>query len=152
MAAGLPIICNMLDYVRAVVVDNGIGSSVDFDDETALVRAIDDYVSRRASIPALSRKSQEVFKTTFNWQAASRKTYERIGDIASEARQRGGKFDFAWIGGADDWQGQPSAQEEQIAALNDEIHHLNTVYMQHQAVMQSEIDRLNEVYPEEMQG
>jgi glycosyltransferase involved in cell wall biosynthesis len=151
MAAGLPIICNMLDYVRSVVLDNGIGSSVDFDDETALVRVIDGYVLRREAIPALSRKSQEVFKATFNWQAASRTTYERIGDIMSEARPRGSEFDFAWIGGSDDWQGQASAQEEQIAALDDEIRRLHSVYSQHQVLLQSELDRVNKVYLEEVE-
>ena len=47
MAAGLPIICNELDFVKSVVLGNGIGSAVDFNDEAALVRTINEYVLKR---------------------------------------------------------------------------------------------------------
>ena len=46
MAAGLPIICNELDFVKSVVLGYGIGSAVDFNDEAALVRTINEYVQK----------------------------------------------------------------------------------------------------------
>jgi glycosyltransferase involved in cell wall biosynthesis len=134
MAAGLPVICNRLDYVRSVVVDNEIGASVDFDDEAALVRTIDDYVAKRSAIPAMSRKSQEVFKSTFNWQSASRKVYGRIRDLVREAGAKGTEFDFAWIDGPEPWRDETSFLEAEIVRLN--------------KVYPEEIERLNKVHAE----
>jgi hypothetical protein len=150
MAAGLPIICNMLDYVRSIVEDNGIGTSVDFSDEAALIKTIDDYVARRDKIPALSRKAQEVFRTSFNWESVSLKTYAHIRGIAGPAGSKRPGFDFAWIDGADARGSELLPQEELIATLNDEIRRLNEVYTEHQIGLQAELDRLNKVYPEEI--
>jgi glycosyltransferase involved in cell wall biosynthesis len=149
MAAGLPVICNRLDYVRSVVVDNGIGTSVDFSDEGALVRAIDDYVLKRDAIPAMSRKSQEVFTSAFNWQSASRTLYDRIGELVRKTGTKGTEFAFAWIDGPEPWRSEASGQEEQISALNQEISRLHTVYTEHQVMMQSEIDSLRKRCAEE---
>jgi hypothetical protein len=149
MAAGLPVICNRLDYVRSVVVDNEIGTSVDFSDEAALVRTIDEYVMKRDAIPAMSRKSQEVFKSAFNWQSASRTVYARIGELVDKTGTKGAEFDFAWIDGPEPWRSEVSGQEEQINVLNQEIARLHTVYTEHQVMMQSEIDSLRKRCAEE---
>jgi glycosyltransferase involved in cell wall biosynthesis len=96
MAAGLPIISNDLDFVKSVVVDHGVGAGVDFRDEAALVRTINEYVQKRDSIPDLSRKSQELFKTSFNWQAKSQRFYRSIKSIVSKNGRANLDFDFGW--------------------------------------------------------
>ena len=123
MAAGLPIICNELDFVKSVVVDNGVGSAVDFRDEAALVRTINEYVLKRDLIPALSRRSQELFKTSFNWQAKSRTTYSSIANIVSKSERNKSEFEFAWIKDCNRRSSvrDLSAQEK----LSDEIRRLN---------------------------
>jgi glycosyltransferase involved in cell wall biosynthesis len=133
MAAGLPIVCNELDFVKSVVLDNGVGAAVDFGDEDALMRTINEFVLNRNSIPALSRKSQAAFKSSFNWQARSQKTYSSIRSIVANKRPNSAEFDF-------DWKEEPdpapdsrintdlSAQERLTAIYTEEIQRLGRVY------------------------
>ena len=162
MAAGLPILCNELDFVKSIVLGNGIGSSVDFNDEAALVRAINHYVLNRQSIPELSRKARQVFLTSFNWQVASRDIYRRIKALVPGNSRS--EFDFAWIG-------QPGQQmpirersdlEQQLESSRAEITRLHKVYTDEIAryssdnervtvAYQAEIDRLNQIYKLEIE-
>jgi glycosyltransferase involved in cell wall biosynthesis len=137
LAAGLPIICNELDFVKSVVVENGVGAAVDFRDEAALIRTINGYVRRRDSIPALSRMAQALFKTSFNWQVRSQRTYAAINKLVSTRELNTAEFDFVWINDvvAVRSSADLSAQETlvtRIEALNkvytDEIARLNTVH------------------------
>jgi glycosyltransferase involved in cell wall biosynthesis len=133
MAAGLPIVCNELDFVKSVVLDNGVGAAVDFGDEDALMRTINEFVLNRNSIPALSRKSQAAFKSSFNWQARSQKTYSSIRSVVANKRPNSAEFDF-------DWKEEPdpapdsrintdlSAQERLTAIYTEEIQRLGRVY------------------------
>ena len=141
MAAGLPIICNELDFVKSVVVDNGLGSAVDFRDEAALVRTINAYARDRDSIPALSRKSQEVFKTSFNWQVQSRKTYAAIKSLMSTRQSNKSGLNFSWIDSADHHKSSIDLAPQQ--ALNDELQQISDA-------KSAEIDRLNIVYTAEI--
>jgi hypothetical protein len=150
MAAGLPIICNRLDYVSSIVEGNDIGTTVDFSDEAALVATINDYVATRDELPTLSRRAHHVFETMFNWQNVSRKAYDHVGDIAREAGSKGGDFDFNWVAEIGSRKVELSTQEELIVELECEISRLNTTYTEHQAGLQAELDRLNSVYPEEI--
>ncbi len=133
MAAGLPIVCNELDFVKSVVVDNGVGAAVDFGDEDALVRTINEFVLNRKSIPDLSRKSQELFKSSFNWQAKSEKTYSSIRSIVSNKQPNNAEFDFDWQEDPDSAPDSPtnadlSAQELLRVVYTEEIQRLNRVY------------------------
>jgi glycosyltransferase involved in cell wall biosynthesis len=97
MAAGLPILCNELDFVKSVVVDNGVGAAVDFRDEAALVRSVNEFVRQRELIPILSRRSQRLFKTEFNWQSASQRVYSHINKLVSRDRRSEVGFSFGWL-------------------------------------------------------
>ena len=44
----------------------------------------------------LSRKARNAFVKEFNWQAVSRRTYERIKALVP--RHASSEFDFGWIG------------------------------------------------------
>jgi glycosyltransferase involved in cell wall biosynthesis len=145
MAAGLPIICNELDFVKSIVIENGIGSSVDFNDEAALVRTIDYYVINRQSIPELSRKAQQAFVRSFNWQVASRDLYRRIKELVPGSKPA--EFDFGWINdlGQAFPAREPSAHEHELEINRAEIARLNKVYTE-------EISRLNKIYPTEIKS
>ena len=160
MAAGLPIICNELDFVKSVVVDNGVGSAVDFRDEAALVRTINEYVLKRDLIPALSRRSQELFKTSFNWQAKSRTTYSSIANIVSKSERNKSEFEFAWIKDCNrrssvrdlsaqesrfaQFDSEKQRYESEIDRIGIELNRVNKIYT-------DEIARLNIVYTEEIE-
>ena len=64
MAAGLPIICNELDFVKSVVLGYSIGSSVDFNDQAALVRTINEYVQKRIRYPSSQEKRGTLLSTS----------------------------------------------------------------------------------------
>jgi hypothetical protein len=105
------------------------------------VRTINDYVLKRESLPALSRKSQELFKSSFNWQARSRNTYGAIRSVVSKNQKNGAEFAFGWIeDSGPPTNGLPTpADLPTKEQLRGEIQRLNSVYME-------EIKRLNGVY------
>jgi glycosyltransferase involved in cell wall biosynthesis len=135
MAAGLLILCNELEFVKSIVVGNGIGLAVDFDDQDALVRTVNEYVLKRGSIPELSRRSQELFKSTFNWQKASEKTYGYIRNTVSRQEPKENEFEFSWISDVEYL--RSNADLSRQGKLSEEIKRLNIVYM-------AEIKRLND--------
>jgi glycosyltransferase involved in cell wall biosynthesis len=145
MAAGLPIISNKLDYVMAVVEGNDIGTCVDFENENALVDTINHYVSHSDMIPELSRRSQAVFKTKFNWQHVSHDAYAFMSKAVAELPTQDTGFDLTVL---KDIPGFLSPQEEHIRYLNSEVQRLNEVHTRDSAQMQTEIERLNKVYSE----
>jgi glycosyltransferase involved in cell wall biosynthesis len=147
MAAGLPIICNELDFVKSIVVDNGVGAAVDFRDEAGLVRTINEYVLKRDSIPALSRRSQELFKTSFNWQAKSRQIYSSIKDIVSKQESNKSEFDFDWIRDFDRRSSTSdlSAQENLNIVYTTQIKRLNEVYTTEIKRLNEEIERIRKI-------
>jgi glycosyltransferase involved in cell wall biosynthesis len=136
MAAGLPIICNELEFVKSVVVGNGIGVAVDFSDQAELVRTVNEYVQKRRSIPELSRRSREYFESTYNWQNASQRVYGNIRNTVSRQEPRKNGFEFSWINDIDYL--RSNAELSRQGKLSEEIKRLNIVYME-------EIKRLNEV-------
>jgi hypothetical protein len=141
LAAGLPIICNELDFVKSVVVGNGVGAAVDFRDEAALARTIDEFVGKRDSIPALSRRAQALFKSSFNWLVQSRNVYAAIKTLVSAQQSNKSEFDFGWI--TDPNRRGSSVDLSAQEALSDEMQRLSDVTF-------AEIHRLNEVYTEEI--
>ncbi len=149
MAAGLPIICNELDFVKSIVLGNGIGSSVDFNDEAALVRTINDYVLNRQLIPELSRKARQVFVKSFNWQVASRDMYRRIKALVPRNEPSG--FNFTWVGETPIR--EVSALEGQLALIDDERKRYHAEWKNLRTEWENcdaEVARLNKAYPEEI--
>ncbi|MBV9752133.1 MAG: glycosyltransferase [Hyphomicrobiales bacterium] len=138
MAAGLPIISNELDFVKSIVLGYGIGSVVDFGDEAALVRTIDEYVQKRGTIPELSRRARSAFVREFNWQNMSRRAYERIRSLAP--RHGSSEFDLGWITEGAAFESSLSALEERLATTQAEWERYR-----------DEVDKLNVIYPNEIE-
>ena len=78
MAAGLSIICNDLDFVKSVVVGNGIGTSVNFNNQDALRTMNSKFVNSRPELADMSRKARNLYRESCNWQTVSRGMYERL--------------------------------------------------------------------------
>jgi glycosyltransferase involved in cell wall biosynthesis len=97
MAAGLPIIANETEFVKSVILESQIGTTVDFKDREAFAAMIDRLVSAPDAIIEMSRRAYRYFGENFNWEVASRDLYARIG---AAVRERGiparAPFDFSW--------------------------------------------------------
>jgi glycosyltransferase involved in cell wall biosynthesis len=99
LAAGLPVICNQLDFVRAVVVDNGIGSAVDFRDPKAVAAVVNDLVSAPDRLQAMARQARKYFETQFHWEYVFDPVRREILDIefASSTTASTDGLDFSWV-------------------------------------------------------
>jgi len=99
LAAGLPIVCNRTEFVKSVVEENDLGYCVDFNDANMLVQTINHITVSKEDIAKISRRAQQFFLDTFNWEQVSRDMY---ADLAATV---GRKFttkprpdlDFSWI-------------------------------------------------------
>ena len=96
MAAGLPIICNEITYVKSVVSDNGIGVAVDFSDHAALAKVVNSLLSSKEQIVEMSRRSQEAFRTSFNWGTVSKNLYCLLRSAVS-ARVSPSELNLDWM-------------------------------------------------------
>ena len=161
MAAGLSIICNDLDFVKSVVVGNGIGTSVNFNNQDALRTMINQFVNSRPELADMSRKARNLYRESCNWQTVSRGMYERlrvaVGKRPGVARP---ELDVSWIEGARKMRRSffPQSSERylrQIAHLNEvypaEIERISDVYVGQIRGLQNDITNLNAVYSAEIQ-
>ncbi|MBZ6076294.1 glycosyltransferase [Microvirga puerhi] len=137
LAAGLPIICNEIDFVRSVVVNNGVGTAVNFRERDNFIRTINAYVTDRPRIAELSRKAQVFFTECFNWQVQSRDVYAAVKALVPEEAVRQRALDFDWISDQRKWNAEPSTQEARIATLEADLRRYT-----------AEIQRLHTDYPE----
>jgi glycosyltransferase involved in cell wall biosynthesis len=99
LAAGLPVICNELEFVKSVVVGNGIGFAVNFADEKATAAVFNRVIAARADIPAMARRARGYFEQHFNWEHVFepvRRDIARAEAARTEPRENGA-IDFAWI-------------------------------------------------------
>jgi glycosyltransferase involved in cell wall biosynthesis len=101
LAAGLPVIANELDFVRQVIIDNGLGAVVSFRDTGKLARTIEQF-ARREALTEMSARAQAYFRSDFNWEAASAGLFEEIRSrLAAKPNApdaaRDTAFDFSWI-------------------------------------------------------
>jgi glycosyltransferase involved in cell wall biosynthesis len=109
LAAGLPIISNRLEFVEQVLIDNGLGSVVDFSDTDALVRAIERLTDRRFLQP-MALRAQAFFRSEFNWEQASEGLYDQVREAVHSRLKPSASLDFSWIEeGRDMW---TSAKDE----------------------------------------
>ena len=87
-AAGLPLICNRLEYVESLIADADFGLAADLNDEDGFSDAVtrlaeDDDLRRR-----LASKAQRFFLSRFNWQVASRPMYEAMSALGENSAVR----------------------------------------------------------------
>jgi hypothetical protein len=99
LAAGLPVISNELEFVKSVVVGNGIGFAVDLRDERATAALFNRVVATRDDIPAMARRARAYFEQHFNWEHVFEPLRRDIARAeASRAGQRdAADIDIAWI-------------------------------------------------------
>jgi glycosyltransferase involved in cell wall biosynthesis len=144
MAAGLAIISNQTDFVKGVIDEAGIGMVVDFKDHQAFKEVIRRFVIDRDTVMEMARRAHNFFRTTFNWEVASREMYTRLmTSIGERKAPLRAPLDFSWAveaGGSkmSTASGRiPDAAafyEQEVTRLGD----LNETY-------RHEIDRLNAV-------
>jgi glycosyltransferase involved in cell wall biosynthesis len=140
MAAGLPILCSEIEYVRQVVRENNTGLTVDFGNHSALARTVNDLAASRLRIAEMSRNSREAFLSRFNWQAAGRTAVERIRALLGiRPVPSRDEPDFSWI----------ETGREMVTAMAD-LGSAITIFPQARLIAEAEIRRLNEVYPAEI--
>ncbi len=98
MAAGLPIVCNELDFVKQVVTQAGVGFSVDFEDHRKLAAAINELAADKAKIVEMSRRSRRYFDTTYHWESMSREMYANLRSLrAAPTESDREQLDFSWL-------------------------------------------------------
>ena len=99
LAAGLPVVSNELEFVKSVVVGNGIGFAVDFRDERATAALFSRLIARRDDLPAMARQARAFFEHDFHWEHV----FEPLRrDIARVETSRAGRpetsdIDLGWI-------------------------------------------------------
>jgi glycosyltransferase involved in cell wall biosynthesis len=157
MAAGLPVICNELDFVRSVVVENQFGASVDVSNHDAVAALINDFATDKNKIGEMSRRSRLTFEREFNWAVASRPIYEAISVAMHDRPAIGAEVDYGQICAPREV--QTDAELKSVSAFfetegekegRQEILRLNGIISHLQGTYPAEIARLNEVYPAEI--
>ena len=98
-AAGLPVVCNELEFVRSLLVNNSIGRSVDFSDESATAAVFNEVIAAKEGLPAMARRARDYFERQFHWDKAFAPLGERIiGIERSRAKpEKRSALDFTWI-------------------------------------------------------
>jgi glycosyltransferase involved in cell wall biosynthesis len=134
LAAGLPVISNELEFVQTVVVDNGLGHSIDFADE----------------IPAMARRARSHFERHFHWEQVFEPLRRQIcaAERARSPRHPAEPIDLSWVADTNAMRSQLAAEPESSRRCNAhaaEIHHLNAHYPPLIASLNDEIRRLNEI-------
>jgi hypothetical protein len=85
------------------LVDNGLGSVVDFSDTDALVRAIERLTDRRLLQP-MALRAQSFFRSEFNWEQVGQGLYDRVREAVDSRPGPRASLDFSWIEeGRDMW-------------------------------------------------
>jgi glycosyltransferase involved in cell wall biosynthesis len=159
LAAGLPVICNELDFVKTVVVGNNLGASVDFSDHEAVRQLINRFVNAKHEIVAMSCRSRSYFDNSFNWEIVSQSFYGALSGLMRDRPQISSPLDLSSIGDAREMNmenaeygtsvslffetGNENYYSEEMARLNQVIKEQSKSYME-------EINRLNRVYPDEL--
>ena len=78
MAAGVPIICNEIDYVKSIVVNHDIGLSCDMAKARDLIDRVSAFADDRDMLDRYSVNSRNYFEASFNWEFRSRELYARV--------------------------------------------------------------------------
>lgn len=162
LAAGLPVITNELPFVRAVVVQNGFGHSVDFTDEDATVALFDLVIAAADEIPAMARRAREYFEREFHWEHVFAPLRQQICETEHSrgTRPDGEDVDLTWIADPTAMRSRSSAETEtayllkrsmtEITRLGEaygaEVSRLNEAYSAEIARLASEITKLNDSY------
>jgi glycosyltransferase involved in cell wall biosynthesis len=162
MAAGLPVLCNELDFVNEVVGRYDIGVSVDFSDPAALAEQINVMAASPRRISEMSHRARDAFLSEFNWEVVSRELYDGLQD-ATEARPLGDlqrqELDFSWIDRGSEMRRLPSELGtartmfpdalEEIQGLNKEIAFLNRQFASETSRLKQEVAFLNAEFASE---
>ncbi|WP_166294306.1 glycosyltransferase family 4 protein [Bradyrhizobium sp. 2S1] len=139
LAAGLPIVSNDLEFVKQVVVGNGLGLCIDFTKPDVLATALDKLAEDRPTLEAMSVRALDYFRRQFNWEAQSAQLVNPILQWADTGDRKTSAFDVEAL--------------RQAGAMTRNLSQLGTVlplFPTDLQPLQLEIDRLNQVYPDEI--
>ena len=141
MAAGLPILCNELDFVKSVVLGHDIGAAVNFNDEPALVAAINAMAADKSRLRDMSLRSRKAFVSSFNWQVTSAEVCKRIDALVDDSVP-GPDLDYRRLTAPAGVSEGPIWEADRAVLIADKKAATDA--------MQAEINRLNEVYTAEI--
>jgi glycosyltransferase involved in cell wall biosynthesis len=94
-AAGLPMIASKTEFVGRMIVDNGIGFTVDIDSPEALASLVDSLSTRRPDLISMGRSARALFEETFNWDHLVAPILDKIRSL--KARTPSSGPDLRWI-------------------------------------------------------
>lgn len=146
-AAGLPIVCNDLEFVRHVVVDNSIGHSVDFSDEHRAAAIFNKVIDAPREIEAMARRAQKFFAEHFHWEIFFEPVRRQIIE-AEQSRNREHDpdgIDLEWIADRTAMRSRSFAEPESARLLKVYAADLDQLN-QHHSRLSAEIARLHDVY------
>jgi hypothetical protein len=140
------VISNELDFVKSVVVGNGIGFAVDFRDERATAALFNRVIAARHDIPPMARRARAYFEQHFNWEHV----FEPLRrDIEREERSRPGQpeaaeIDLSWIDDPHAMRTPASEVLRSTAVESNEIAELTVIgrKLMRAAVLAGRVDRL----------
>jgi glycosyltransferase involved in cell wall biosynthesis len=158
LAAGLPVITNELDFVRAVLAENGIGFSVDFSNETATAALFNQIIAAANDIPPMARRARDYFEQQFHWERVFAPLRGRIRETEHShlLRPVNDSIDLTWVTDPNIMQSRSSAETTTAQLLRlstEEIARWGRLYATETArlneVYSAEIARLQEIYSTE---
>jgi glycosyltransferase involved in cell wall biosynthesis len=150
LAAGLPVICNQLEFVRQVIVENGLGHAVDFSDEDATARIFDKVIAASDEIPATARRARSYFERHFHWERVFEPLRLRLkeAELAGTERPPDEPIDLGWIADSDAMRSRLAGESQSARrskTFADELHYFHAHYPEMVASLNDEIRRLNEI-------
>ena len=150
LAAGLPVICNQLEFVRQVIVENRLGYAVDFSDESATAAMFDKMIAASAEIPATGRRARAYFEQHFHWDRVFEPLRHRLYEAvqARTGRPHDQTINLSWIADTDAMRSRLAGKSQSARRskmLAGELHYYHTHYPDMVASLNDEIRRLNEI-------
>ena len=99
LAAGLPVICTQLEFVKSVVVGNDVGFAADLRDEQETAALFNRVIARRDEIPEMARRARAYFEQHFNWEHVFEPLRTDIARVEESraVRAETSEIDLAWI-------------------------------------------------------
>jgi len=163
MAAGLPIFCNDTEFVKQVVVGNGLGFCVDFGKKGAIAGVVNS-ISRNDELRGMASRSKDYFNEQFHWEKTSVPFYEKLwGKVETKDPPVSATLDYGWICAGDEMRilaenlkggsfiFEQQSYVEEVGRLNRHIIDQTASYSAEYARLNEHIRELNASYTAEYQ-
>lgn len=111
LAAGLPILSSLTEYVSSIVKREKIGFVTDIADPLAFAATIDTLSDRRDELVEMGRRGRRFFDERYNWEAVVSPVLSRIEADSKIRARRSSRIDLDWIPAASI---QPEQQDMEV--------------------------------------